>query len=116
MEWEYYASNPGSGRWDCYARFSNIVITKNEKVQVGTELKSTARKVKNIYLGTTGTILSVTNANITSSNISSYFNVSNNSYYFSGSGNVFTSNNSGKNSSTAQTISTALFDMPTINF
>lgn len=116
MEWEYYANSPGSGRWNCYARFNNIVITRNEKIQVGTELKSIAKKVKNIYLGTTGPMLSITNIDITSSNISSYFNVANNSYYFAGSGNVFTSNNSGINSSTAQTILTALSDISIINF
>lgn len=49
--------------------------------------------------------------NITASNISQYFTVSNSSYYFAGNGDTFTSNNGGVNSSTAKTTLTALFDM-----
>ena len=48
---------------------------------------------------------------ITASNISDYFRVTNNSYYFAGNGSVFTSNNKGRDSSTAKTVLTALFDM-----
>ena len=53
--------------------------------------------------------------NITASNISQYFTVSNGSYYFKGSGATFTSNNAGQNSTTAQTTLTALKDM-TVSF
>ena len=48
---------------------------------------------------------------ITASNISEYFTVTNSPYYFAGDGAVFTSNNGGEDSSTAQTILTAKYDM-----
>lgn len=48
---------------------------------------------------------------ITESNISTYFTVTNSSYYFKGNGSVFTTNNKGVNSSTAQTTLTAKQDM-----
>ena len=53
--------------------------------------------------------------NITASNISQYFTVSNGSYYFKGSGATFTSNNAGQDSTTAQTTLTAIKDM-TVSF
>lgn len=53
---------------------------------------------------------------ITSSNVSQYFTVTNGSYYFAGSGNVFTSNNAGVNSSTAQTTLTAKTDISALTF
>lgn len=56
-----------------------------------------------------------TNLNITASNISTPFTVSNGSYYFQGSGTTFTTNNKGVNSSTASTTLTAKMDM-TVSF
>ena len=54
---------------------------------------------------------------ITASNISEYFTVTNgSSYYFKGNGNVFTTNNAGVNSSTASTILTAKQDISEIFF
>ena len=54
---------------------------------------------------------------ITASNISDYFTVTNGSpYYFNGQGNVFTTNNAGVNSSTASTILTAKQDISEISF
>lgn len=47
---------------------------------------------------------------ITASNISEYFTVSNGSYYFKGSSSVFTTTNGGVNSSTATTTLTILSD------
>ena len=55
--------------------------------------------------------------NITASNISEYFTVTNgSSYYFNGQGNVFTTNNTGVSSSTASTILTAKQDISEISF
>ena len=55
--------------------------------------------------------------NITASNISEYFTVTNgSSYYFNGQGNVFTTNNAGVGGSTASTILTAKQDMSEISF
>ena len=54
---------------------------------------------------------------ITASNISDYFTVTNgSSYYFKGEGNVFTTNNAGVNSSAAYTILTAKQDISEISF
>lgn len=54
---------------------------------------------------------------ITASNISEYFTVTNgSSYYFNGEGNVFTTNNAGVNSSTASTTLTAKQDISEISF
>lgn len=54
---------------------------------------------------------------ITASNISDYFTVTNgSSYYFNGEGNVFTTNNAGVNSSAAYTILTAKQDISEISF
>ena len=55
--------------------------------------------------------------NITASNISEYFTVTNGSpYYFNGQGNVFTTNNKGISGSTASTILTAKQDISEISF
>ena len=55
--------------------------------------------------------------NITASNISEYFTVTNDSsYYFNGQGSVFTTNNAGVSSSTASTILTAKQDISEISF
>lgn len=54
--------------------------------------------------------------NITSSNISQYFTVSNSTYYFAGNGDTFTSNNNGLNRSSATTELTALYDFTTVSF
>ena len=54
---------------------------------------------------------------ITASNISDYFTVTNgSSYYFKGEGNVFTTNNAGVNSSTATTTLTAKQNISEISF
>ena len=54
---------------------------------------------------------------ITASNISDYFTVTNgSSYYFKGEDNVFTTNNAGVNSSTATTTLTAKQDISEISF
>ena len=54
---------------------------------------------------------------ITASNISDYFTVTNgSSYYFKGEGNVFTTNNAGVNSSSAYTILTAKQAISEISF
>ena len=53
---------------------------------------------------------------ITAANISDYFTVTNGTYYFAGSGSVFTSNNSGKSSSTASTVLTAKQDISVLAF
>ena len=54
---------------------------------------------------------------ITASNISEYFTVTNgSSYYFNGQGNVFTTNNTGASSSTASTILTAKQDISEMSF
>ena len=54
---------------------------------------------------------------ITASNISEYFTVTNgSSYYFKGNGNVFTTNNAGVSSSTASTILTAKQNISKISF
>lgn len=54
--------------------------------------------------------------NITASNISQYFTVSNSTYYFSGNGSTFTSNNSEVNNSTAKTTLTAKYDFEKVTF
>lgn len=53
---------------------------------------------------------------ITAANIADYFTVTNDTYYFAGSGSVFTSNNSGKSSSTASTVLTAKQDISVLAF
>lgn len=53
---------------------------------------------------------------ITAANIADYFTVTNGTYYFAGSGSVFTSNNSGKSSSTASTVLTAKQDISVLAF
>ena len=53
---------------------------------------------------------------ITAANITDYFTVTNDTYYFAGSGSVFTSNNSGKSSSTASTVLTAKQDISVLAF
>ena len=53
---------------------------------------------------------------ITAANISDYFTVTNGTYYFAGSGSVFTSNKSGKSSSTASTVLTAKQDISVLAF
>lgn len=59
----------------------------------------------------------VVDVNITASNISEYFTVTNgSSYYFNGQGNVFTTNNAGVNNSTASTILTAKQNISEISF
>ena len=59
----------------------------------------------------------VVDVNITASNISEYFTVTNGSpYYFNGQGNVFTTNNKGISGSTASTILTAKQDISEISF
>ena len=59
----------------------------------------------------------VVDVNITASNISEYFTVTNGSpYYFNGQGNVFTTNNAGVGGSTASTILTAKQDISEISF
>lgn len=59
----------------------------------------------------------VVDVNITASNISEYFTVTNDgSYYFNGQGNVFTTNNAGIGTSTASTILTAKQDISEISF
>ena len=66
------------------------------------------------YLSNTVDLIVV---NITASNISEYFTVTNGSpYYFNGQGNVFTTNNKGISSSTASTILTAKQDISEISF
>lgn len=66
---------------------------------------------KGIYIGGPAPQFIDATINITASNISSYFTVSNGSYYFVGNGSVFTTNNGGVASSTASTTLTALNDM-----
>ena len=56
----------------------------------------------------------VVTAAVTDANISDYFDVSNGSYYFALSGGTWTSNNGGKNSSTATTTLTAKLDFGSI--
>ena len=63
-----------------------------------------------IYEESVGTVA------ITADNISTYFAVQNDTYYFAGSGNIFTSNNSGVNSTTAKTTLVALQDISNITF
>lgn len=59
----------------------------------------------------------VVDVNITASNISEYFTVTNGSpYYFNGQGNVFTTNNARVGGSTASTILTAKQDISEISF
>ena len=72
-----------------------------------------ARKVKKGYLGilTEKPIYTTQQVNITADNISEYFTVTNGTYYFAGDGDTFTSNNKGKNSTTATTKLLALKDM-----
>lgn len=58
----------------------------------------------------------VVTAAVTDANISDYFDVSNGSYYFALSGGTWTSNNGGKNSSTATTTLTAKLDISALSF
>lgn len=53
---------------------------------------------------------------ITAANIADYFTVTNDTYYFAGSGSVFTSNNSGKSSSSASTVLAAKQDISVLAF
>lgn len=66
---------------------------------------------KNVYVGIETEIPLEQTYNITTSNISTYFTVTNNSYYFAGNGSTWTSNNKGVSSSTAKTVLTAKQDM-----
>lgn len=66
---------------------------------------------KNYYNQGAGEFIGSDQPIITTDNINEYFTVTNSSYYFAGAGTVFTTNNGGKNSSTAQTTLTALYDM-----
>ena len=78
-------------------------------------VSSKARKIIKGYVGVTTSVPiydgKIETLNVTSSNISDVFTVTNSSYYFSGSGSTFTTSNSGVNSSTAQTVLTAKYDM-----
>ena len=58
----------------------------------------------------------MSSVNITASNISQYFTISNSTYYFAGSGSIFTSNNNGINSSTAKTTLTAKQNFTKVTF
>lgn len=69
---------------------------------------------KGIYIG--GSAPKITSVNITASNISTYFAVTNDTYYFSGSGSVFTTNNGGAANSTAKTTLTAKQNISNITF
>lgn len=68
---------------------------------------------KKVYIGKTDNVpvYQSTNANITSSNIGTYFTVQNDTYYFVGSGSTFTSNNGGHNGASATTTLVAKQDM-----
>jgi hypothetical protein len=70
---------------------------------------------KTAYIGAEGEVpvykYEDVTTSITTSNISTYFEVLNSSYYFEGNGSVFASNNAGVASCTAQTKLTALKDM-----
>ena len=71
------------------------------------------KRVKEIYVGVTS---SATTINITNSNISTYFTVTNGTYYFVGNGSTFTSNNKGKKGTTATTTLTAKQDISNLTF
>lgn len=66
-----------------------------------------ARRIKKGYIGTNAQ----SSTSITVTNITNFFQVTNASYYFAGNGSVFTSNNSAKSSSVAQTTLKALRSM-----
>lgn len=84
-----------------------------EEFIAGPTYESIARKLKKGYVGvvTDVPIYETATVNITDSNITTMFVVSNGSYYFKGSGGTFTTTNGGVNSSTATTTLTALKDM-----
>ena len=58
---------------------------------------------RNAYIGVTQSVADTEWITITADNLSTYFTVTNDTYYFVPSGSTFTSNNNGKNSTTAKT-------------
>ena len=108
---------------DCAEVWGMTVTCPEEReiqTQVGTEIKDVARKIKKGYIGINTEIpiygTGATNVDITASNISNYFTVSNGSYYFADDGSgEFTTTNGGVNSSMATTYLTAKANM-TVSF
>lgn len=58
---------------------------------------------RNAYIGVSQSVADTEWVTITADNLSTYFTVTNDTYYFVPSGSTFTSNNNGKNSTTAKT-------------
>ena len=85
----------------------------SKKAYIG--VNGVASEIKRMYLGVSADVPiyeeTVVTADITASNITDMFTVSNGSYYFAGSGSTFTSNNGGKISSIATTTLIAKYDM-----
>ena len=90
----------------------------NMFTSTGGTFKGTPEINTTYYLSNTNEVIgSPIVVNITASNISEYFTVTNgSSYYFKGNGNVFTTNNAGVSSSTASTTLTAKQNISEISF
>lgn len=88
-----------------------------KKAYIGVDGK--ARKIKKGFVGVSTEVPiyeeTVKTVNITASNISEMFTVTNGTYYFKGSGGTFTTSNYGNDSTTATTTLTAKSDM-TVSF
>jgi hypothetical protein len=98
-----FYTNKGSGTFTTGAATGEVISV------------SKARKIKKGYIGVETEVpvydIQTTTTNITSSNISTYFTVTNGSYYFYGNGSTFTTTNGGIGGSTARTRLTAKNDM-----
>ena len=97
------------------ALFTDIADAIREKI--GDEGIIPAVEFPNLIRDRLEIVPIIVDVNITASNISEYFTVTNSSpYYFNGQGNVFTTNNTGVSSSTASTTLTAKQDISEISF
>ena len=104
---------PSSGNGTTATNALNDMFTSTGGTFTGTPSINTT-----YYLSNTNEVIGASIfVNITASNISEYFTVTNgSSYYFKGNGNVFTTNNAGVNSSTASTTLTAKQNISKISF
>ena len=113
---EYRIPSSGTGTVDTDSLYNMFAYT-------GGTFKGTPEINTTYYLSNTNEVIrgpiveGPIVVDITASNISDYFTVTNgSSYYFKGEGNVFTTNNAGVNSSTATTTLTAKQDISEISF
>ena len=104
---------PSSGNGTTATNALNVMFTSTGGTFTGTPSINTT-----YYLSNTNEVIGASIVvNITASNISEYFTVTNGSpYYFNGNGNIFTTNNAGVSSSTASTTLTAKQNISEISF